>query len=131
MAIFGAPVLHSDDATRAVRTALRMQETMGKLNESRLAAGKPEIAIGIGINTGPVVAGNVGSKTRLNYTVLGEAVNLADRLCSAAKAGEILISVSTLHAVGPLLDAEALQPVSLKGLSHPVPIWLARELKTS
>jgi class 3 adenylate cyclase/HAMP domain-containing protein len=131
MAIFGAPLHHSDDAMRAVRTALRMQETIRKLNESRLASGKPEIAIGIGINTGLVVAGNVGTKTRLNYTVLGETVNLADRLCSTAKAGEILLSVSTLHAVGPLLDAQALNPVSLKGLSVPVPIWLVKGLKTS
>jgi adenylate cyclase len=131
MAIFGAPLHHSDDAMRAVRTALRMQETIRKLNESRLASGKPEIAIGIGINTGLVVAGNVGTKTRLNYTVLGETVNLADRLCSTAKAGEILISVSTLHAVGPLLDVQALNPVSLKGLSLPVPIWLVKGMKTS
>jgi class 3 adenylate cyclase/HAMP domain-containing protein len=131
MAIFGAPLFHSDDAIRAVRTALRMQETVRKLNESRVASGKPEIAIGIGINTGLTVAGNLGSKTRFNYTVLGETVNLASRLCSTAKAGEILISVSTRHAAGEQVEAQALPPVSLKGLSQAIPIWLVKGLRTS
>jgi len=131
MAIFGAPLSHPDDARRAVRAALRMQHTILSLNESRRAAGKPEIALGIGISTGLAVAGNTGSRTRLNYTVLGEHVNLADRLCSAARAGEILISASTLEAAGPSLDVQALAPVSVKGLSSLVPTWLVKGLKTS
>jgi adenylate cyclase len=131
MAIFGAPLSHPDDAHRAVRAALRMQQTILNLNESRRANGKPEIAIGIGISTGLAVAGNMGSRTRLNYTVLGEPVNLADRLCSVAKAGTILISASTLEAAGPSLDVQALAPVTIKGLSNPVNTWLVKGLKTS
>ena len=131
MAIFGAPVSHPDDAPRAVRAALRMQEAIRALSESRRAAGKPEVAMGIGVNTGLAVAGNMGSRTRLNYTVLGESVNLAARLCSIAAAGQIVISTATLEAAGPILDAEALEPVTLRGWSNPVTAWLVRGLKTS
>jgi class 3 adenylate cyclase len=129
MAIFGAPVFHADDAQRAVRAALRMQETIGDLNRSRRASGKPEISVGIGINTGLVVAGNMGSGNRLNYTVLGEPVNLAARLCSIARAGEILVSSSTLEAAGPDVDAQPMPTVSLKGLSNPVSISVVKGLK--
>jgi class 3 adenylate cyclase len=131
MAVFGAPLFHSDDACRAVRAALRMQEAIRRLNESRRAAGRPEIAAGIGINTGLAVAGNTGSKTRLNYTVLGESVNLAARLCAIAGPGQILISAATLEAVGPVLDTQPLEPVVLKGWSQPVGMWLVNGLSAS
>jgi adenylate cyclase len=129
MALFGAPVSYSDDALRGVRAALRIQETISRINQSRRAAGKPEIGIGIGVNTGLAVAGNVGSNTRLNYTVLGEPVNLAARLRSIARAGQILISASTLEAVGPVVNTTALDPVKLKGLSGNVGVWLVKGLK--
>ena len=87
--------------------------------------------MGIGVNTGLAVAGNMGSRTRLNYTVLGESVNLAARLCSMAAAGQIVISAATLEAAGPILDAEALEPVTLRGWSNPVAVWLVKGLKTS
>ncbi len=131
MAVFGAPESHPDDARRAARAALRIQDAVRRLNESRRGASKPEIAVGIGINTGLVVAGNMGSKTRLNYTVLGEPVNLAARLCAMAGAGQIVTSASTLEAVGPMLDTQALEPVTLKGSSSPVGIWLVKGLKAS
>ena len=129
MAIFGAPVAHTDDALRAIRAALRIQEVIRDLNELRRATGAPQFAVGIGINTGLAVAGNMGSRKRLNYTVLGEPVNLAARLCSAAEAGQILISASTLDAAGPCLDIEDKDSIALKGLSRPVPIWAVRGLK--
>ena len=131
MAIFGAPVSHPDDAQRAIRAALRMLDTLRMRNASRQAAGRPEIAIGIGISTGLVVAGNMGSRSRLNYTVLGEPVNLAARLCSMAGAGQILISSATLEAAGPGLDCQALGPVILKGISDPVGIWLVKGWQAS
>ena len=131
MAIFGAPVAHPDDAQRAVRAALNIQSVIARLNESRREAGKPDITAGIGINTGIAVAGNMGSRTRLNYTVLGETVNLAARLCASAKGGEILISRSTLQAVGPGLDVLASGSLSLKGLSKAVDVWAVRGWKTS
>ena len=73
----------------------------------------------------------MGSKTRLNYTVLGETVNLAARICSVAEAGQILVSASTLEAAGPCLETQALNPVNLKGLSNPVGIWLVTGIKAS
>jgi adenylate cyclase len=130
MAVFGAPLSHSDDALRAVRAALSMQQSLRLLNESRRTAGKKGIAVGIGINTGLAVAGNTGSKTRLNYTVLGESVNLAARICSIAEAGQILISSSTLAAAEPALDTQTLKTVSFKGLSNPIGICLVNGLKT-
>jgi class 3 adenylate cyclase len=129
MAVFGAPLSHPDDAARAVRAALRMQEATRVLSEARREAGKPEIAVGIGINTGLAVAGNTGSRRRLNYTVLGESVNLAARFCSTAAAGQILISAATLEAAGPVLDTQPLEPVVLKGWSKPVDVWLVKGLR--
>jgi adenylate cyclase len=108
-----------------------MQEAILGLSRSRRVAGKPEITMGIGINTGLAVAGNMGSRTRLNYTVLGESVNLAARICSIAGAGQILISAATLEAVGPVLDTQALEPVTLRGWSNPVGIWLVKGFKAS
>jgi adenylate cyclase len=129
MAVFGAPLSHPDDAARAVRAAVRMQEATRVLSEARREAGKPEIAVGIGINTGLAVAGNTGSRRRLNYTVLGESVNLAARFCSTAAAGQILISAATLEAAGPVLDTQPLEPVVLKGWSKPVDVWLVKGLR--
>src|SRR5690606_13252914 len=88
MALFGAPVGHPDDATRAVRTAIEMMAVLGELNQLRMGRGEPEIKIGIGINTGEVVAGYLGSSKALEYTVIGDTVNTGARLCSLAKAGE-------------------------------------------
>jgi class 3 adenylate cyclase len=130
MALFGAPLSRPDDALRAIQAAIRIQEMIRSLNDSRRATGKPEITIGIGINTGLVVAGNMGSRKRLNYTVLGEPVNLAARLCSMAEAGQILISASTLEQAGPGIETEALQPVLFKGLNHAVPVWIVKGLKS-
>ncbi len=92
MALWGAPIPHEDDADRAVSAAIGMQRSLVALNEKWKSEGRPTIGVGIGINYGEAFAGNIGSHLRLEYTVIGDAVNVASRLCSNADGGEILIS---------------------------------------
>jgi class 3 adenylate cyclase len=123
MAVFGAPAHQADHALRAVRAAVRMRRAIGRLNEVRTARGEPSIGLGIGINTGRAVAGNMGSSDRLNYTVLGETVNLASRLCGGARAGEILVTGSTVGGAGPTVHASSLGGRSFKGFSNEVEVF--------
>ncbi len=120
MAIFGAPVAHEDDAHRAVRAALAMQRELRRFNEERTLRGDPPVHVGIGINTGEVVAGYIGSSRALEYTVIGDAVNTGSRLCSLAKAGQILISEQTLRQVEGDFEVEAMPPTPVKGKSLPL-----------
>jgi adenylate cyclase len=117
MAVFGAPVSRGDDAARAVRAALDMQAAIAEWNAEREIRGDRSVGLGIGINSGEVVAGNMGSANRLNYTVLGEAVNLAARLCGSAPAGAVWVSEDTLTAAGGDFDVEAVGGQSFKGFS--------------
>ena len=98
MALFGAPFPRSDDAVNAVNTAWGMLRSLEKLNTIRVARGEFKIEIGLGINTGEVVVGNIGSERRMDYTVIGDTVNLGARLCSSAKPGEILVSLN-VHSI--------------------------------
>ena len=86
MAVFGAPVPGSDDALNAVRTAIEMRARLETLNEGFRARGLPEIRTGIGVHSGSVVAGNMGHVDRMEYTVIGDTVNLASRLQRASEA---------------------------------------------
>src|SRR5438445_564775 len=92
MALWGAPIAHEDDADRAMRCGVDQLDALDKMNKKWKAEGRPELGIGIGINCGEVFAGNIGSDRRLEYTVIGDAVNTASRLCSIAGPNEILIS---------------------------------------
>ena len=94
MVLYGAPLKKKDDIKNAVNTAKEMFTTLDKFNKEMVADGFPELSIGIGINYGKVICGNIGSEQQMNYTVIGDTVNLASRLCSAAKPGEIIISDS-------------------------------------
>lgn len=123
MALFGAPVAHSNDPYRAVKTAIEMLDVLAEFNRRRLAAGEDEIRVGIGINTGDVVAGYLGSSKALEYTVIGDAVNTGARLCSLAKAGEIIISESTYNRVKDSFDMVELPATSVKGKSKPLKIY--------
>jgi adenylate cyclase len=119
MAVWGAPVRQPDDPTTAVSAALRMHSEIRSLN----ALGGPQFELGIGLDTGVVVAGSLGNARRTEYTCLGDTVNVASRLCALAGAGEILVGEGTkraLAAVGPL---EALTPVRVKGQTQPVPLF--------
>jgi len=99
LAIFGAPVTRSDDAQRAVRCALQMQSAVADINRRNREQGLPEIGIGIGLNTGEVVAGNIGSERRSKYAVVGHTVNLTARIESYTAGGEILAAQSTIDAI--------------------------------
>ena len=96
LALFGAPVAKADDSDRAIACALAMQAEMDAINERNIAEGLPSIRIGIGINTGEVVAGNIGSKKRAKYGVVGHAVNVTSRVEDQTQPGEILVAQSTL-----------------------------------
>jgi adenylate cyclase len=122
MAVFGAPVAHEDDAARAVRAALKMMELVREQNAS--GEHVTPLELGIGINTGQVVAGSVGSARRTEYTCIGDAVNVAARLCSLAGGGEILVGASTAERAAQAgWHSESLPPVKLKGKAQPVPLY--------
>jgi adenylate cyclase len=123
MALFGAPVSHPDDSSRAVRTAIEMMDVLAELNKLRTARGEPEIKIGIGINSGDCVAGYLGSSKALEYTVIGDTVNTGARLCSLAKAGEIIISHNTYERVSDLFEVVELPPTQVKGKSQALKIY--------
>lgn len=121
MALFGAPFGRADDPERAVRCALAMLEALDPLNAERVAVGQPPLQIGIGINSGDVVAGYIGSPKALQYTLIGAPVNLASRLCSQARNGNwIVISETTWEAVRDLFETRELEPAPLKGISRPL-----------
>lgn len=123
MALFGAPVSHGDDPVRAVRAALEMMYVLEQLNGIRVQRGEPEIKIGIGLNTGEVVAGYLGSSKALEYTVIGDTVNTGARLCSLAKAGEVIISHHTRELLGDGFECIELPPTSVKGKALPLKIY--------
>jgi adenylate cyclase len=123
MALFGAPVGHPDDPVRAVRAALEMLESLRRFNAERAAQGKHGFEIGIGINTGNVVAGYLGSSRAMQYTVIGAPVNLAARLCSQARAMQVIISEATWLRVRDHFEVRELEPVKPKGIGHPVRIF--------
>jgi len=120
MAVWGAPVADPQHALHAVRAALLLRSVTAELDRTRRARGEDPLAIGIGVNTGPAVAGNSGSSTRLNYTVLGASVNAAMRLCSEAQPGEILIGEQTFERVRDAVDAAPLPSRLVKGFSTPI-----------
>ena len=126
MAFWGEPVHHPDHADRAADCALAMQETTAQLARRWVAEGKPDIHIGVGINTAEVVVGNIGSvEHKLDYTVIGDGVNLASRLESANKEFKtgIIISEFTLAKLGDRFDVRALGDVKVKGKERPVAIF--------
>jgi class 3 adenylate cyclase len=127
-AVFGAPVEHPDHAERAAATALAMQRTMDELNDVNVARGRPRFEMGIGINTGEAVVGNIGSEQRTKYAVVGAAVNLAARVESCTVGGQILLSESTTRYLGPLAEVAPPISVELKGLDTPVALYELRGL---
>jgi adenylate cyclase len=124
MALYGAPIDMENHAEKTIETALLMIEELKRWNRER-GPNKPPITIGIGIHTGIAVAGNMGAKDRLNYTVVGANVNLAARLCSAAESMQILVSEETYHYLKnpQKFHFEKLPPVLLKGIDKPVSLF--------
>jgi class 3 adenylate cyclase len=123
MAVFGVPVSHGDDALRAVRAAVRMKKAMTQWNLTRTDRGLLPVDLGVGINSGVAVAGNMGSRNRLNYTVLGDMVNMGARLCSGAGAGEILVTQATLDEAGDGVRFESKGEQAFKGFASEVEVF--------
>ncbi|WP_437951447.1 adenylate/guanylate cyclase domain-containing protein [Sorangium sp. So ce296] len=122
MAVFGAPVPRPDDAVRAVRAAIRMRAALARFNERLAERGIPALKTGVGIHTGEVVAGNIGSEARMEYTVIGDAVNLASRLESATKelGVSVLLSEDTHRLVSDRFNTRPVSEITVKGRVQPV-----------
>ena len=133
MAVFGAPVSKPDDAVRAVRAAVRMRHALLELNERLALRGVSPLRTGIGIHTGEVVAGNIGSEQRMEYTVIGDAVNLASRLESSTKElqVDVLISGDTYELVKESCDTRAIGEITVKGRVEPVMTYEVRGLRSA
>jgi adenylate cyclase len=123
MAQWGAPIGALDDCDRAMQAALDMMTGLDALNARWRAEARPTLEIGIGLNVGDVFAGNIGSDRRLEYTVIGDSVNVSSRLCGAAGPGEILISEPFRDALAAPPPLDALPPMELKGKSQPLPVF--------
>ncbi len=132
MAAFGIPVGHDDDADRALRTAIAMMNELSAWNQLRAREGKPPVEIGIGLNTDQVVSGNIGSKKRMDYTIIGDGVNLAARLESACKqyGAHILISEFTYRALRGTYRLREVDIVVVKGKTQPVSIYEVMDFHT-
>jgi adenylate cyclase len=123
LAIFGAPVGREDDALRAIACALDMQEAVAGINDRNRALGLPEIGIGIGLNTGKVVAGNIGSERRSKYGVVGHTVNLTARIEAFTTAGEVLAAQSTIAEAGVAVETGRRFTAQPKGMAGEVTVF--------
>lgn len=123
LVLFGAPRPLEDHATRAVACAVAMQQAMSEVNRLNTQAGLPDVAIGIGVNTGEVVVGNIGSERRAKYGVVGHNVNMASRIEAFTGGGQILISEQTHRLCGDLLDIRDEFEVRPKGFDHEITLY--------
>ena len=125
MAAFGIPVAHTDDADRAVRASIAMISTLNKWNRQRVSDGKLPVNIGIGLNTDMVVSGNIGSNKRMDFTIIGDGVNLAARLESACKqyGAKILVSEFTINKLQGTYRNREVDLVVVKGKTQPVSVY--------
>ncbi|MCX6021609.1 MAG: GAF domain-containing protein, partial [Chloroflexi bacterium] len=123
MAVFGAPLPQKDHALRAVRAALAMQTAQAELQRKWMAEGRPRLSVGIGLNSGEVIAGNFGSHERLEYTVIGDVVNTAQRIEAGAPGDQVLISADTYRQAAPWLEVEELGPRAVKGRQAAVEVY--------
>ena len=123
MALFGAPTATPKDAANALATAVAMQRRMISINAELRDEGFPEIGVGIGLHTGEVTVGYIGSERRSEYTAIGDAVNTSSRLESNAKGGQILVSEATAKAAKSLYELTPRDPISVKNREQPVPLY--------
>lgn len=131
MVLYGVPSQSGSDIDNAIATSMKMFEVLEQLNQKIESEGFERLEVGIGINFGEVVSGNIGSTRQMNYTVIGDEVNLASRLCSNALAGELLISRSVYERMS--FDRTRFTektPIKVKGKSLPIDIWSYTQLKS-
>src|SRR5262245_1371917 len=126
LVIFGAPVQRDDDAHRAVACAVEMQRAMGVVNAHNRREGLPEVEMGIGVHTGEVVVGNIGSDKRTKYGVVGRHVNLTARIESCTVGSQILVSEATHREVGALITIAEQMQVTAKGIETPITLYDVR-----
>src|SRR5262245_49629970 len=120
LVLFGAPTWEEDDAQRAVACAVAMQLAMDAVNEQNKKEDLPELEMGIGVHTGQVIVGNIGSTERMKYGVVGSHVNLTSRIQSYTTGGQILISEATRQELAPILKLGKQMEIEAKGIEHPV-----------
>ncbi len=124
LAIWGAPYSRPDDTDRAVQVAIEMQHAVQRLNQDWQDQGRQPIAIHIGLNSGPVAAGNIGSRRLIQYAAIGDTTNVTSRICDVAKAGEIILAASTVKRLNykdyPLIE---LPPTKVKGKKEPLQLY--------
>ena len=124
MVIYGVPKSNIQDSENAVLTAIEMQEKLIAFNQDRCINLKKPIKVGIGVNTGSVISGNIGSTDQMDFTVIGDSVNLASRLCSSAEAGQIIISDAVWNKIKHLqtFKSKKLSPIKVKGKAKVISI---------
>ncbi len=125
-AVYGAPIPHHDHAERAAASALAMQRAMADINRANAEHGRPRFEMGIGINTGEAVVGNIGSEQRAKYAVVGAAVNLAARVEGCTVGGQIFLSPATYAQIHDLVEVAPPVPVELKGIAEPLLLYELR-----
>ncbi len=123
MALWGAPVSHDDDPERAVECSLEQTEVLGRFNRARMEKDQPPLGVGIAVHTGPLVAGYIGTKRALSYTVIGDIANTSARLCAQALAGQIVVSEHTQQKLGPRFELEELAPMRIRGKDKPMRVF--------
>ncbi len=120
LAVFGAPEAHGNDPERAIACAIEMQNCLRDLNREITSAGGPPMEMGIGINTGQVIVGNIGSRQRMKYGIVGDTVNRASRIESNSVGGQVLIGQSTFDLVKDMVEAQPPGNMMMKGLKKPL-----------
>jgi class 3 adenylate cyclase len=123
LTVFGVPEEHDDDPLRAVACALAMQNTLMELNDEFRLEGYPALEMGIGINTGSVIVGNIGSEIRMKYGIVGATVNMASRIESNTIGGQVLVGESTYNLVKELVTVDPPQTIMMKGLKKPLVMY--------
>jgi class 3 adenylate cyclase len=128
LAFFGDPIPFEDHAERAVAAAFEGRDVLERLRSDLMLKLDEEMAVGIGISTGYVTVGNVGSENRLEYTVIGNHVNVASRLSTKAAAGQVLVTDRTMAAVRDLVTGTELETITLKGVQRPIRVFEINQL---
>ena len=131
MVIFGAPNDHPDNSERAIACSLEMQRCMQKVNEYNLQHGFPEIGMGIGIDVGQGMLGNIGSKTRAHYSVIGKHVNLAARIVAMAEEGQVLVSENLIREMNKPVCVFKSESVRPKGIAKDINIYDLEDMQDS
>lgn len=128
LAVWGAPFTHEDKEARAVKAALEIQEALREFNISRIKKGYPPFTVGIGIHTGPVVSGNLGSNRHYDYSIIGESLHVVGRLCAMSAPGQTVLSGETYEKVQSLVKAGPLNPIAVRGSMEPLRTYEVQKL---